>query len=155
MIIFNYFVFLFQNLTAFDLQSITLCIEENTEQLDLLQKTLEVEQRQKNRLLQISLQKERENENEKRKNLLDGTSTTTNSLLDQEDTTRKELVQAMVENSNQCNGPVVKVLTNLQGNKNNLPYFSISNRCLLGIQILASRFNCSSVYSRYQTPSIC
>ena len=50
--------------------------------------------------------------------LYQGMSTTTTSLLDQEDAQRKELMDALVRDSTPSNAPVVKVLTNVQGTNN-------------------------------------
>lgn len=92
-------------------------IEENSERLTLLQKTLSVEHRQKKRLLDISIQKERQLEQANTAKLLEGYTncTTTDSILDQEDALRKTLVDAMVKNSTPSDAPTVKVLTNMQG----------------------------------------
>lgn len=49
------------------------CIEENTERMGFLKKTLELEQRQKQRLIDISIQKEKDFEEAKRIKLFDGT----------------------------------------------------------------------------------
>lgn len=94
------------------------CIEENTEQLDLLQKTLQVEEKQKKRLMDLSVQNQKEIEISQRKQLYDGylNSTTTTSMLDQEEAERKLLVDEMVRTSTPSNAPTVRVLTNLQGN---------------------------------------
>ena len=53
-----------------------------------------------------------------RKKLLQENSNNSNvsSILDLEDIQRKELVDTMVKTSTPSNGPVVKVLTNVQGN---------------------------------------
>ena len=48
--------------------------------------------------------------------LYEGTLNSTNSVLEQEEAVRKDLVDAMVNSSTPSNGPVVKVLTNVQGN---------------------------------------
>lgn len=49
--------------------------------------------------------------------LSEGTLNTNNSVLEQEEAVRKELVDAMVSSSTPSNAPVVKVLTNVQGKK--------------------------------------
>lgn len=90
-------------------------IEENTERLDLLHKTLELEIKQKKRLMEISSMKQREIADASRTELYEGLNSTTNSMLCQEEAHRKELVDVMVQNSNSSNGPVVKVLNNVQG----------------------------------------
>lgn len=90
-------------------------LEENTERLDLLERTLVLEQRQRKRLLDVSVQKQKEIEQANRVQLYQGTNSTTNSILNQEEAQRKELVDAMVQNSPPIMTPVVKVLTNLQG----------------------------------------
>lgn len=107
-----------QNLNKVDQENIMKCIEENTERLDLMQRTYELEEKQRQRLLDISLQKKKELEQAQRSNMYDGysNSTTTDSMLDQEEANRKTLVDEMVKNSTPSNAPIVKVLTNLQGN---------------------------------------
>lgn len=92
------------------------CIEENTERLNLLQKTLELEEKQKKRLLEISLQKRKENEDCQRKQMCDDYSNTTTTMLNEEEAIRKSLVDEMVKTCTPANAPTVKVLTNLQGN---------------------------------------
>ena len=96
------------------------CIEENSERLDLLQKTFQVEEKQKKRLLDISRQKKTEMEEAQRNQMYGGfsQSTTTMSMLDQEEAIRKSLVDDMIKNSNGSNTTTVKVLTNLQGISN-------------------------------------
>ena len=99
-----------------------LLIEETTEKLDLLERTLIVENKQRNRLEALSLQKQKKNEEDDRKQLLDGHTTTPPAILDQEDAQRKVLVEAMIRESTPSNGPVVKVLTNVHGNKKTNQY---------------------------------
>lgn len=106
----------FQNLTLLEQQSIMQSIEENSERLDLLQKTLEVEQSQKKRLLNESVRKTKEQEEENRLKLFAGSTSTPPSTLNHEEAHSKELVDAMVQNSSPSLAPVVKVLTNVQGN---------------------------------------
>lgn len=89
-------------------------IEENSERLDLIQKTYLLEQKQKKRLLDLAIQKEREIAEANQKKLYDGT-TSSNSLLDQEDAHRKELFQAMNNSSTTALTPVIRVLNNFQG----------------------------------------
>lgn len=69
-------------------QNITKCIEENTERMDLLQKNLQLEQRQKQRLLEISFQKKKDLEAAKVMQLGDGIITT----IDKEESQTKESV---------------------------------------------------------------
>lgn len=95
-------------------QNIMKSIEENTERLDLLQKTLAVEEKQKKRLLEVSNNKKKELEESNQKKLYEVNCATT-SILDQEDSHRKELVENMVQNSAPSLTPVVKVMTNVQG----------------------------------------
>ena len=95
-------------------QNIMQSIEENTERLDLLQKSLAVEQKQKQRLFELSNNKKKELEEANRKRLYEVNCATT-SILDQEDSHRKELVENMVQNSATSLTPVVKVMTNVQG----------------------------------------
>ena len=105
-----------QNLSLIENQHLMQSIEENTECLDLLNKTLEVEERQKKRLLEISLKKKKELEEGQMKELFDGFNTTTTSILDQEDAHSKKLVEVMAQNTTPSNGPIVRVVTNVQGN---------------------------------------
>ena len=97
-------------------QQIAVCIEEYTERLDLLEKTLQLEERQHRRLQDLATQKEKEEEEAKKKELFEGMTNSTLSMLGQEEVQRKELVEAMIQQSTPANGPVVKVLTNIQGN---------------------------------------
>lgn len=92
-------------------------IEENTERMDLLEKTLEVEEKQKKRLLDLTLQKEKELEKAHQNKLFEGNYSTNASVLDEEENQRKQLIDAMVSNNSNTssNGPVVRVLTNIQG----------------------------------------
>lgn len=95
-------------------QNIMTSIEENTERLDLMQKTFAVEEKQKKRLLEISLQTEKNMEQANQTRLYEGT-TTNDSVLNQEEAHRKELVDAMVQSTTPATAPVVKVLNNVQG----------------------------------------
>ena len=90
------------------------CIEENSERLDLLQKTHLLEQKQKKRLMEIALQREKEIAEANQMKLYEGTSTNS-SILDQEDALRKELADAMNKGSTTAITPVVRVLNNVQG----------------------------------------
>ena len=90
------------------------CIAENTERLDLLQKTLTVEQRQRKRLSDLSLEKQKEDEEAQRLSLYEANSSPP-SVLDQEDGIRKQLVEEMVKSSTPAIAPVVKCLSNVQG----------------------------------------
>ena len=96
-------------------QNIMKCIEENSERLDLLQKTVFLEEKQKKRLEEVTIQKEREVEMANQTKLYDGTSTN-NSLLDQEEALGKELVKNMNQSSPTALTPVLRVLNNVQGN---------------------------------------
>lgn len=96
-------------------QNIMKCIEENSERLDLLQKTLSLEEKQRKRLLDITLQKQKEIESANQMKLYDGSTATNNSLLDQEDSLRKELADSMNQTSTPALTPVVRVLNNVQG----------------------------------------
>lgn len=96
------------------------CIEENTERLDLMQKTLAVEEKQKKRLLEASIRTQNEIQRAKTTQLYEGNST--DSILNQEEAHRKELVDLMLHNTTPSITPIVKVLNNVQGNglkKNN------------------------------------
>ena len=80
------------------------CIEENSERLDLLQKTFKVEEKQNRRLLEIALQKRKEMEEAQRNQIGGGFSTTTMSMFDQEEAIRKSLVlqKMRVTSPKQC-----------------------------------------------------
>ena len=91
-------------------------IEENTEKLDLLERTLLVEEKQKKRLQSLAIQNEKEHEEANTKQLFEGHTTTTPTILQQEDVKRKELLDTMIRESTPSNGPVVKVLTSVHGN---------------------------------------
>lgn len=91
-------------------------IEENTEQLDLLERAFLLEERQRKRLMDFSIKKENEIGKDKHKTMYEGYINSTTTLLDQEETQRKSLVDEMVRAATPSNAPTVKVLTNLQGN---------------------------------------
>ena len=100
-------------------------IEENSEKLDLLEKTLIVEERQKQRLAEVSVQNEKEQEIAKSAQLYDENSNSASTAsLEQEDRQRKEIVHSMVVNSTPSNAPMVKCMTNIQGNIIITPYNS-------------------------------
>ena len=90
-------------------------IEENTEKLDLLERTLQVEMKQKKRMEALNVQKNKEVEERNRQQLFEGQTSTPSTILDQEDANRKVLLDAMIRDSTPSNGPVVKVLTNVHG----------------------------------------
>lgn len=92
-------------------------IEENSEKLELLQKAVSLEMKQKNRLTADAVQKQKETEKNKLTELYAGNSPSTSNALDFEDNQRRELVQSMVENSTQSNAPIVKCVSNMQGKK--------------------------------------
>ena len=96
-------------------QNVMEIIAENSEKLDLLEKTLALEDRQKKRILEHNIQKQKEAELNNQSKLYDGDCAT--SLLDQEEAIRKELVDTMIQTSTPSTGPIVKVLTNVQGKK--------------------------------------
>ena len=98
-----------------DYQNLMKCIEENTEKLDLLERTLMVEEKQKQRLQALALQKEKEIEESKRRQLFEAHTSTSAAMMDQEDAHRKELVDTMIKDSTPSNAPIVKVLTNVNG----------------------------------------
>lgn len=89
-------------------------IEENTERLDLLQKTAVLEEKQRKRIIEINAEKDKDLEQQKMINLLQQ-NRTSNSVLEQEEGHRNMLVEAMTRNSNSSNAPTVRVLTNVQG----------------------------------------
>ena len=103
-------------MTLREKQNVMESIEDCSERLDLLEKTLAVEEKQKKRKLDLAIQKKREDE-ESSKEQLHQIPPTTQSLLDQEVSHRKSLVDAMVRESSPSNAPVVKVLSNITGNK--------------------------------------
>lgn len=108
-------------MTDIEQQNIQHLLEEDTERLDLLQKSREVEEKQRQRLHNISKQRESLNAEKNRLRLFEENNTTAASILDQEDAIRKQLVDAMVKETNPSNAPVVRVLTNIQGKKIILP----------------------------------
>lgn len=92
------------------------CIEENSERLNLMEKTLLLEQKQKKRMIDLTKQEEKDIETATRRRLYDGYSSNVNSsILDQEEAQRKELVKEMVETSTPLIEPAVRVLQNVQG----------------------------------------
>ena len=93
-------------------------IQENTEKLDLLERTLLVEHKQKKRLEAIAIEKQKEIEEAHRRQMLEGFTNSTAAVLDQEEVQRKELMDSMVRDSTPSNAPVVKILTNINGNNN-------------------------------------
>ena len=101
-------------MTAVQRQNIMTCIEENTERLDLMQKTLAVEEKQKKRLMEASIQKEQELQQANIMQLFEGNSTA-DSVLNQEEAHRKQLVDHMLKNTSPSIAPVVKVVNNVQG----------------------------------------
>lgn len=89
-------------------------IEDYTEKLDLMQRTKNIELRQKQRIASMQALAEKEKEKEREKNLIDGFKTTTpSSVLDQEDEQRKKLVHDMNINPSENLRPAVKVLNNV------------------------------------------
>lgn len=113
-------------MTPIQHQNIMVLIEENTERLDLLQKTLAVEIKQSKRLQDIKVQMQKDIAETQRKRLYEGysASTTTASILDQEDAERRQLLEELAKNSTSSDAPTVKVLNNVQGN---LPLYMIIN----------------------------
>lgn len=93
-----------------------LTIEELTERLILTEKTAALEEKQRRRLMESSSNRQQAKSDDVR---LPEASAESNSLLDQEDAHRKLVVDNMVQNCSASNGPVVKVLVNVQGIKNN------------------------------------
>ena len=90
-------------------------------------KNRDLEERQKKRFLQITIEKSRDIERDNQMKLYEGMSSTTTALLEQEESHGKELLNTLVRNSKPSDGPVVKVLTNVQGN-NYITYFLLSNQ---------------------------
>lgn len=93
------------------------CIEENTERLDLLQKTLSLEEKQKKRLKDMNIEREKQVQDEKIQKLYDGNGNSNSSVLDQEEALRKQLVDTMIQSATPATTPVVRVLTNVQGKR--------------------------------------
>ena len=86
-------------------------ITENIERLDLLQRSLMLEEKQKKRLLDLAIQKKKEIEEADRKTLIERNVINT-SFLEKEEEKTNQLVRDMVQKSD---GPAVKVLTHIQG----------------------------------------
>lgn len=80
----------------------------------MLEKTLQLEEKQKKRILDWSIQKDKEKEEAKKKELYEGTRSTTLAMIEGEEAQRKELLNAMIQTTS-SDGPVVKVLTNVHG----------------------------------------
>ena len=102
-------------MSLFDHQNLSKLIEECSEKLDLLEKTLKIEEKQKKRLSDMTMEKEKEKERARTNQLYEGTLTTSAAILDQEERHRKELVEDMVKNATSSNTPVVRCITNVQG----------------------------------------
>ena len=114
------------------------CIEENSEQLDLLHKTLSLEAKQRKRLLQLTIEQDKQIEAAKNIRLHNGNGYNPNSqVLDKEEAEGKELVRSMVQNASPAIAPVVRVLTNVQGKpKQTLQFFgqfNFTEKILLGM----------------------
>lgn len=105
---------IFQNLEELQQQHISECIEEQSERLDLLEKTILVEEKQKKRISELNSLQNKNKEMEASLNLLD-VNGTSSSVLEQEEGHRKMLVDSMNKNSTNSNGPIVRCLTNVQG----------------------------------------
>lgn len=86
-------------------------MEEAAEKLDLLERTLALEQRQKNREQEMLRLKQQDLQ---QKNAPQHQEASSNSVLFLEEAERKKLAESMVRNPN-SNGPIVKVLNNVQG----------------------------------------
>ena len=130
------------------------CIEENYERLDLLEKTLALEEKQNKRLLDINIQEEKEMEEE---NIVKLYTTTINTPLDEEDSARKELVESMAQNSTPALSPIIRNLTNVQG-KNSFfifnYYFIFSFKFLLNT-FYSSRWNGKDEEKSREHPRLC
>lgn len=98
-----------------DHQNLSKLIEESSEKLDLLEKTLLVDERQRQRLLTMTMEKEREREKARTLQLYDGTLYTPSTLFEQEECHRKELVEEMMKSSTPSNMPIVRCINNVQG----------------------------------------
>lgn len=92
-----------------------LNITDHSEKLDLLEKTLAIEERQNKRAHEQNAILDAKQEQERIKNMMDGNSSTMESVLEQEEKQRKQLVHDMNVNLTETTKPIVKVLTNLQG----------------------------------------
>ena len=89
-------------------------IEECNEKLDLLEKALAVEEKQRKRRSDLALQSQREQDESSRQQLQE-MNPTTQSLFEHEEMQRKNLMNSLIHNSSSSDGPVVKVLSNIQG----------------------------------------
>lgn len=78
--------------------------------MELLQKTLEVEQRQKQRASEISLMRKKEEEKQKELDLMTENDPASNFALDQEENQRRALLDNMSQNSTPAVASIVKVL---------------------------------------------
>lgn len=83
-----------------------------------------IEEKRKKRLNDATIQTQKEIEQANKEKLSEGYSNTSSTvaILDMEDAHSKQLVDVMVNNSTTTNGPVVKVLTNVQGKKSRQYY---------------------------------
>lgn len=90
-------------------------IKDSSEKMDLLQKTADIDNRQKLRKKQMEEEVAKEKEKERDAALVLN-QRTSESILNREEAHRKLLVAEMIEKSNEAQGPVVKVLANIQGN---------------------------------------
>lgn len=104
--------FFIQKLTQVQRQHLMSCITDNSERINLLEKTRDIECRQKKRMADLNdfTDKEKDKENK----LLEVKRSST-YILDQEEENRKMLVVDMNVNATDSVKPIVKVLNNVQG----------------------------------------
>lgn len=112
--------FLKKKLSLAEQQHLMSFIEENTELVELLKKTLEVEKKQEKRLSDLSEIKRMEELKQQEISLLDKTKTSPNCVLEQEEAHRNLLVEDMLQKSNSVVGPIVKVVAHTQGSFHNI-----------------------------------
>lgn len=90
-------------------------IEDQSEKLNLLEKTEEIDARRKKKNAAMDELLKKEKEKAEIEKLKQGSMLTSSSQLDQEDSHRRSLIHELQQNSNDSQKPIVKVLTNIQG----------------------------------------
>lgn len=106
-----------QGLSPVEHQNLSKMVEENWERIDGLEKALAVEQKQQQRLSQLSIERDRDREKARTMELLEGSNSsfTSPASLELEEVHRKELVESMLKNVTPSNAPIVKNISNIQG----------------------------------------
>ena len=114
--IYIYIQFFFQLITPAEQQHVMEAIEDNTEKLALLQKTLALyfRQQQRDQAKKDLIKKQKEEEYFRK--IKEGSRPTPPSQLDLEDSHRRSLINDLKDNSDEILKPAVKFLTNIQGN---------------------------------------